>query len=84
MTEVQNCALPIFLDIQKDKVKAYLDIVKKILDKGIEKKDRTGVGTIAISGVMFEHNMSEGFPLLTTKSVPLRLEIGRASGRERG
>ncbi|MBU0628214.1 MAG: thymidylate synthase [Nanoarchaeota archaeon] len=54
-------------------MKAYLDIVKKILDNGIFKKDRTGVGTIAISGVMFEHDMSDGFPLLTTKSVPLRL-----------
>ncbi len=54
-------------------MKSYLDIVQKILDKGIVKKDRTGVGTIAISGVIFEHDMSEGFPLLTTKSVPLRL-----------
>lgn len=54
-------------------MKAYLDIVKKILDNGIDKKDRTGVGTIAISGVIFEHNMADGFPLLTTKSVPLRL-----------
>ena len=54
-------------------MKSYLDIVRKILDQGIVKKDRTGVGTKAISGVMFEHDMSEGFPLLTTKSVPLRL-----------
>ena len=54
-------------------MKAYLDIVRKILDTGVEKKDRTGVGTIAISGVQFEHDMEKGFPLLTTKSVPLRL-----------
>jgi len=54
-------------------LKAYLDIVKKILDEGVEKKDRTGVGTIAIAGAMFQHDMSQGFPLLTTKSVPLRL-----------
>ena len=54
-------------------MKAYLDIVKKILDKEISKKDRTGVGTLAIAGAMFEHDMSNGFPLLTTKSVPLRL-----------
>jgi len=54
-------------------MKAYLDIVKKILDTGIPKKDRTGVGTIAIAGAMFEHDMEDGFPLLTTKSVPLRL-----------
>ena len=54
-------------------MKAYLDIVKKILDEGIVKHSRTGVDAITISGAMFEHNMSEGFPLLTTKSVPLRL-----------
>lgn len=54
-------------------MKAYLDIVRKILEKGVIKKDRTGVGTIAIAGAMFEHNMEDGFPLLTTKKVPLRL-----------
>ena len=54
-------------------MKAYLDIIKKILEEGIEKKDRTGVGTIAIAGAMFEHDMSKGFPLMTTKAVPLRL-----------
>jgi thymidylate synthase len=54
-------------------MKAYLDIVRKILEQGVEKKDRTGVGTIAIAGAIFEHNMEDGFPLLTTKSVPLRL-----------
>jgi len=52
---------------------AYLDIVKKILEKGVKKENRTGTDSIAISGVMFEHDMQEGFPLLTTKSVPLRL-----------
>jgi len=54
-------------------MKAYLDIVKKILDQGVLKENRTGVDTLAIPGAMFEHDMSEGFPLLTTKSVPLRL-----------
>jgi len=54
-------------------MKAYLDIVKKILEHGEHKKNRTGVDTLAIAGVMFEHDMSEGFPLMTTKNVPLRL-----------
>ncbi len=54
-------------------MKAYLDIVKRILEEGAVKDDRTGTGTIAIAGAMFEHDMSKGFPLLTTKSVPLRL-----------
>jgi thymidylate synthase len=54
-------------------VKTYLDIVRKILAQGVLKEDRTGTGTIAIAGAMFEHDMQEGFPLMTTKSVPLRL-----------
>ena len=54
-------------------MKAYLDIIKRILEQGVEKEDRTGTGTIAIAGAMFEHDMQDGFPLLTTKSVPFRL-----------
>ncbi len=54
-------------------MKAYLDIVQTILDQGERKENRTGVDTIAIAGAMFEHDMSKGFPLLTTKKVPFRL-----------
>jgi thymidylate synthase len=54
-------------------MKAYLDIVQKILDHGFRKQNRTGVDTLTIAGAMFEHEMSGGFPLLTTKKVPFRL-----------
>ena len=54
-------------------MKAYLDIVKKIIDDGEWKDNRTGVRTKAIAGAIFEHDMSEGFPMLTTKAVPFRL-----------
>jgi len=54
-------------------MKAYLEIVENILNNGVLKKSRTGVDAITIPGIMFEHDMSEGFPLLTTKSVPFRL-----------
>jgi len=54
-------------------MKAYLDIVQKILDTGFRKTNRTGVDALSIAGSMFEHDMSEGFPLLTTKKVPFRL-----------
>ncbi len=54
-------------------MKEYLDIVDKILKNGTLKKNRTGIDTIAIAGVIFEHNMESGFPLLTTKKVPFRL-----------
>jgi thymidylate synthase len=51
----------------------YLDLVDSILTKGVKKENRTGVDAITIPGAMFEHDMSKGFPLLTTKSVPFRL-----------
>ncbi len=54
-------------------MKAYLDIVRQVLEEGRWKKNRTGVDTLAIPGAFFSHSMSEGFPLLTTKHVPFRL-----------
>jgi len=54
-------------------MKAYLDIVKKILNHGFRKTNRTGTDALTIAGAMFEHDMAEGFPLLTTKKVPFRL-----------
>jgi len=54
-------------------MKAYLDIVQKILDNGFRKTNRTGIDALAIAGAMFEHDMAEGFPLLTTKKVPFRI-----------
>lgn len=54
-------------------MKAYIDIVNKILNIGVRKQNRTGIDAITLPGAMFEHDMNEGFPLLTTKSVPFRL-----------
>jgi thymidylate synthase len=54
-------------------MKAYIDIVKKILDSGFRKTNRTGIDALTIAGAMFEHDMAQGFPLLTTKKVPFRL-----------
>lgn len=54
-------------------MQSYLSIVQKILDQGIDKSDRTGTGTRAVAGVLFEHDMAQGFPLLTTKKMPFRL-----------
>jgi len=54
-------------------MQAYLDIVKKILETGEPKPDRTGTGTIAIAGAMFEHDLTSGFPMLTTKKVPFKV-----------
>jgi thymidylate synthase len=54
-------------------MRAYLEIVERVLDQGTVKSNRTGMDALTLPGAMFEHDMSLGFPLLTTKSVPFRL-----------
>jgi thymidylate synthase len=49
--------------------KEYQILLEYILGNGVEKKDRTGTGTKSIFGWQIRHNMSEGFPLLTTKKM---------------
>jgi len=52
--------------------KKYQALLQDILDNGMEKKDRTGTGTISVFGRQIRHKMSEGFPLLTTKKMPFK------------
>lgn len=51
--------------------KKYQDLLQDILDNGDIKNDRTGTGTLSVFGRQIRHNLSEGFPLLTTKKVAI-------------
>ena len=61
-------------------MKAYLDLLRRILDEGEQRDDRTGTGTRGVFGHQMRFDLRKGFPLVTTKKLHVRSIVHESRG----
>ncbi|SFA40230.1 thymidylate synthase [Parageobacillus thermantarcticus] len=67
-----SAAMSLMIENEVRTLRQYLQLLEDILENGIEKDDRTGVGTLSVFGRQLRFDLQEGFPLLTTKKLHIR------------
>lgn len=59
------------MPVEQDRMQQYLELMRHVMDHGSEKQDRTGTGTRSVFGYQMRFDLSQGFPLITTKKLHL-------------
>lgn len=65
-------------------MKQYLDAARNVLENGTRLPNRTGIDTIMVPGMHFSHDMADGFPILTTRNIPVKSAMGEVCAFLRG